>query len=159
MKIEFTEKQFRELLLAYLIGKYTKDAVDELQDKYDHDKSGEIENYLLEQAEKNGLRDLVDHFQKWLTPSDALSEESDRYTHEFGEDEFWHELITRLGQRDFEKEKTEDDIKQMKENSGWYPEKIHDYYEKYENEFEKYGIDRLEINEKASVSIPRETLY
>jgi len=35
----------------------------------------------------------------------------------------------------------------MKEMSKtqWLPERVHDFYEKHEEGFEKYGIDRLEI--------------
>jgi hypothetical protein len=148
MKIDFTKEQFRELLLVYLIGQYVKDAVDELEDKYDYDKSRELELYLLEQAQEIGLSELVEHFHGKLIPADVLSEDYDNYVHEFEGDSFWHELSTQLGQRDFYREMTETDSKYIKDNNGWLPKRIHDYYERYENEFEKYGTERLEINEE-----------
>lgn len=40
---------------------------------------------------------------------------------------------------------TKEEEKMKKEN--WFPERIHDIYKKYQKEFEKYGIDRLETKE------------
>lgn len=46
-------------------------------------------------------------------------------------------------------EVSKDQLKEMK-GKKCLSERIHTLYEKYEEEFEKHGIDRLEIKEKYS---------
>ncbi len=42
---------------------------------------------------------------------------------------------------------SEKERKDIERNNGWLPERIHELYTKYEEEFEKHGIDRIEIVE------------
>jgi len=53
----------------------------------------------------------------------------------------------RLGQRDYEREATKEDAEYTEAHYGMLPEKVHKYYKKYDDEFEEYGIERLEVPE------------
>ena len=77
--------------------------------------------------------------------NEELSNEIDEIMDEHNESEFWHLLMVRLGQRDFREEAIDKDIKFIEKNHGMLPEKVHKYYKKYGDEFEKYDIDRLKI--------------
>jgi len=143
MKINITKKQYRDLLLAVLIGTYIRGGVDDQEGK-DFTKSEEIEKYLLTLAKDFDAEDMVEEFHGSLLPSDTLQEEyHEHYIEEYEEEHFWHELTTRLGQRDFEANATDEEKKKVEENNGWLGDVIEPYYKKYEDEFEKHGIERL----------------
>jgi hypothetical protein len=55
-------------------------------------------------------------------------------------------LVTELGKRDFKNTITDEDEKYMDENDGWFPDRIHDIYESYEKEFDKYGLKNVVVN-------------
>ena len=80
-------------------------------------------------------------------PSDTLSHEYEEILDEYNDEQFWHELSLRLGQRDYEREATKEDAEYTEAHYGMLPEKVHKYYKKYDDEFEEYGIERLEVRE------------
>jgi len=53
-----------------------------------------------------------------------------------------------MGKRDFENTKTEEEEKEVEESGGMLPHRISEIYEKYGEEFEKHGIERLEVKQK-----------
>lgn len=148
MKIELTKNQYRDLLLSVIIGEYIREAVDEQNGK-DIRNTHDMENYLMSLAKDFDSEDMVENFEgEFLVPSDkVIKEYHDHYIEEFEEESFWHNLITRLGQRDFDKNATKAELEKVKKNEGWLTDVIDTYYEKYENEFEKNGVGRLGIDE------------
>lgn len=143
MKINLTKKQYRDLLLSVVIGTYIRGAVDEQEGK-DFSKVEEVEKYLFSLAKEFDSEDLVEEFHDRLIPSQTMIEEyHDHYIEEYDEDHFWHELTTRLGQRDFETHATDEERKKVEENDGWLFDVIDKYYQRYDDEFEKRGIERL----------------
>lgn len=146
MKLELTKEQYRNLLIAVVIGTYVRSAVDDSNGK-DFRKAEEIEDYLLAVAKDFESEDLTQNFEGHLMISDDLIEEyHENYIEEYEQDFFWHELTTRLGQRDFAENSTKEERELVDKNSGWLGVVIDKYYEKYEEEFETRGIERLKID-------------
>ena len=110
----------------------------------DFKKYEELENYLLKVAEDNGFNDLIEKFHGQLIPSDELSELEEEITSEYDDDALWSELITRLGRRDCFRTVTPEEDKEMKKRD-WLPDRAQEFFDKYDKEFEKYGVERLEI--------------
>ncbi|MBI5913111.1 hypothetical protein HY839_01575 [Candidatus Azambacteria bacterium] len=146
MKIEPTKEQYKELLLLVLLGSWVRGGVADMRGEYSKEMD-ELEEYLLGEAKNFDLDDLVEHFEGHIVPSDKLSKEYEEIMEEYNDDEFWIQLSRRLGQRDFERTISEEEERHMKDNNGWFPERVHELYKEYDKEFEKHGIDRLEIKE------------
>lgn len=143
MKIEITKEQFKETILAAMFYSWIRGGLADSKGESFREYE-ELSNYLLKIAKENGFNDLVEEFHGALVPSDALSNTEEKVMEEYDDDAFWNELVTRLGKRDFWRTVTSEEKKEIKEKD-WLPERIHTLYEKYEEEFEKFGIDRLEI--------------
>lgn len=153
MKLELTKEQYKDLLIAVVIGTYIRSAVDDSNGK-DFRKVEEIEDYVLSVAKDFDSGDLIQNFEGHLMISDDLIEEyHEKYIEEYEQDFFWHELTTRLGQRDFAQNATEEEKRQVEANDGWLGGVIDKYYEKYEEEFEKRGIERLKIDKAKKVEL------
>lgn len=149
MKINLTKKQYRDLLLSVVIGTYIRESVDE-QNGRDFREVSEVQDYLISLAKEFDAEDLTQNFEGHLMISDKLSEEyHDLYIEEFEEESFWFNLINRLGLRDFSKHATQEERQVVKDNEGWLSGVIDPYYAKYEKEFEKYGIERLTVEDKS----------
>jgi hypothetical protein len=144
MKIELTKEQYKELLILVSLGSYIRGAyADKHGEKYN---DSEMTAYLLKYAKDFGLEKLVENFKGTLIETDEFGEEIDEIIEEYDEDEFWHRLITLLGQRDFYREADKEELEKIRKSEfGSLPKRIQNYYAKYEKEFEKYGVDRLEI--------------
>lgn len=144
MNIELHTEQFEELILLAALGAYIKGAVEDLEGTYAGESK--VLRYLLGRGQENGMSNLVEEFHGAFIPSDALSNKVDEIMEIYNEDEFWYSLATDLGRRDFFRDLSQEELAAIrKDPEGWFPEKIHDYYDKYEREFEKYGTGRLEI--------------
>jgi len=144
MKIDLTEKQFKELLLLVSIGTYIKGAIEDMKGKY-YDEA-RVMGYLLGYAKEFGLEDMAEIFEGKLIQSDKFSEKVDKMMDEYDEDEFWHRLVMYLGKRDFFRETTKEELAEIKKDEfGWLPKKIQEYYARYEKEFEGHGVERLGI--------------
>ena len=143
MEVKLTKEQFKEMLLAAMFYSWVRGGLADGKGE-DFQKYEELENYLLEIAKDNGSGDLVEKFQGHPGPTDELSELFENTMEEYDDDTFWHELVTRMGRRDFWKTVTPEEKKEIKKQE-WLPERVHEFYDKYEKEFEENGIDRLEI--------------
>lgn len=146
MKIELTKEQYEELLRLVSLGGYVRGAVADIRgEEYDEDR---IMEYLLNHAKDFGLESLTEEFHGKLIENDDFSEEVDKMMEDYDEDEFWHGLTIMLGQRDFYRDTPKKELDRIKEGEqGRLPREIQNYYEKYDKEFDEYGIDRLEIKE------------
>jgi len=146
-KIFFSKKQFRDLLLLVTIGTYIKEAIDE-KDGKDLKESREIADYLYKYAKEFGVEDLVENFKGSLICSEKLANLAHEYfIEEYNNDQFWHELETRLAHRDYEKYATVEEKEEVKKNDGFLFGVIDKYIKKYEDEFIEDGIKRLIIDD------------
>jgi len=145
MRIELTKEQLKEMLLAAMLYSFIRGGLADDKGE-DFKKYEELENYLLKIAEENGFNDLVEKFHGHLIPSDELSELEEEIMSEYDDDALWSELITRLGRRDFFRTVTPDEDKEMKKRD-WLPDRAQEFFDKYNKEFEEYGVERLGVKE------------
>ena len=154
MKINFTKKQYEDLIYALEAGFHVYgilgDAVSRENYKERSNRIEELNEYFFSFAEKFGMEDLVEEFRGKIIPKDEFSEKLFEIMDEYNNETFWHELETRFGQREFDRTKTEEEMREIRENNGIYPDRIHDLYKGWGKEFEKHGIERLEVVDKES---------
>lgn len=120
---------------------------DAVSDDYkkQSDEIDSLSDYLFNFAQDFGCPELTEKFMGKTIPSDAFSEKMQIVMDDYDNETFWHELETRLGKRDFERTMTKEEEGEIEEKGGWLPYRIHDLYEKWAQEFEKYGVERLSI--------------
>jgi hypothetical protein len=151
MKIELTKEQYKNLLevshIANSVLGLLGDVLPGKEYKKKVDEMDNLENYFISFARDFGCDNLVEDFKGKTLMKEEIYEELSEILDEYDDYIFWNELEVRMGKRDFEKTETDDDKKYNKESKGWYPRRIDAVYAKYAQEFENYGIDRLEIRE------------
>ena len=72
-----------------------------------------------------------------------MESEIENYRQEYEYEVLWEDLADRLARRDFIRKYGEDSIKKMDRKERF--EKEEPFVEKYEQEFEEYGIERIDI--------------
>ncbi len=152
MKIELTKKQYKNLLMmSHLANDMLGILGDVLPEETGYKKRSleieDLEVYLLEHAEDFECGNMVENFKGRSMMKDEIYEKMHEIVDEYNEYIFWDELTHRIGKRDFWRTVSEKERKDIERNNGWLPERIHELYAKYEKEFEKHGIDRIEIVE------------
>jgi hypothetical protein len=102
MKVTFTPKEFTRLLELVHLGMRTVEG-RQGEESPAVERYAELENKLYELATPLGCADLVDvGFDGRLAPSEKLltDERLTKIAGDFDNDTFWHELVTRLADRD-----------------------------------------------------------
>ena len=150
MKIDLTKEQYINLLeMSHIANSVLGILGDVLPEETNYkkksDETTELEDYFISYAKDFDCEDMTEEFHGKTLLKDEIYEKIQEIMDEYDDYVFWNELEVRMGKRDFEKTITEEDKKNIKENKGWYPERIHEIYDKYAEEFEEHGIDRLEI--------------
>lgn len=146
MKINFTKKQFENLLKLVYLGNWMANAyrTDDIIKKYE-----ELENYVFSFAKEFGFAEYVDDEladEGKFFPTRVFEETDVNELHdEYDDETFWDEILDRLTDRDFVRKYGIEAIKKMSSEERW--EKMGEFEEKYAEEMEKYGIERLEIGE------------
>jgi hypothetical protein len=144
MKIELSKTQYKELLKLVMIGTEVKttalEAMGESAEGVDA-----LQRYLFSQVEQFELDELVRLAGTEKLPSEKLLHEIDHILHDYDDDTFWFSLETELGQRDFYESLTFQEHRALKEGNDPLPEEVNDFYEKYSEEFERHGADRLRV--------------
>lgn len=148
MKIEFTKEQFENLMKLVYLGNWMANAsrTDDTIEKYEN-----IEDYVFSHAKDFGLEKYVDDEDAKdgkFYPTRFFEEETDvdDLRDEYEDETFWSELPDRLGERDFFKKYSQEEIEKMSRDERFL--KVQECIIKWEEELENNGIDRLEINEK-----------
>lgn len=146
--INLTRKQFQSLLKVVYLGNWMANAhrTDDMQKEYES-----IEDYIFSLAPQFGLEKYVDHDESdgdRYYPTNFFEESTDIHKlHEaYDEETFWDELADRLGERDFASKYSMEEIKKMSEEE-WF-EKLDECIDLYNEEFEKFGLERIRIKEK-----------
>ncbi|HEX2861537.1 MAG TPA: hypothetical protein VHN79_07845 [Lacunisphaera sp.] len=148
MKVSFTAKEYRQLLELVHLGMWTVTA-------YQGEETAAAKRYfaldqrLLGLATDLGCADLVEEREdNTLQPAPKLAED-DRVRElqsEFQNDVFWHELVTRLADRDLAVDQT----KRAMETPGVEPppsreEQLKKIEERYWKDFEKNDLAHVVI--------------
>lgn len=148
MKIKLTKDQYKNLVELVYLGNWMINAIrigDNTIKKYQ-----EIEQYIFSFAKKGNLEQYIEFDNKFnkFFPTAELEDNTDieQYRQDYDNEVFWQELSDRLGSRDFIKKYGVDKIKKMDRKQRFI--KGQEFIIKYEREFEKYGIDRLNIENK-----------
>ena len=145
MKINFTKKQYENLLKLVYLGEWMANAhrVDDRIEKYD-----ELSSYIFSYAKEFGFGKYSDGEQvgdgKYY-PTRFFEEETDVHVlhEEYDEETFWDELTERMGQRDFYHKYSKEEIKKMDREE--YFTKLYECIDKWDEETSKNGLDRLGI--------------
>ncbi|WP_096185653.1 hypothetical protein [Evansella halocellulosilytica] len=144
MKINFTKKQYKQLLNIAFLGNWTANSTrlpDEIHEEY-HD----IYQYICSFAKNFGYDNVITYDKKFdqYFPTLEFEEPLQPIIDENDDRVFWEELSNRLAKRDIamtgEEFQTNDD----------YIEKLFKAKEKYEIEFGQNGIENLVIKERTS---------
>jgi len=148
MQIQFTKKQFENLLKLVHLGNWVANAnrTDDRIKKYE-----DLQHYIFSFAKDFGFKDYVedeyaDKCKFFPTATFEEDTDIDELLIDYDENIFWDEIIGRLAHRDFFSKYGIDKIKKMdpRERFG----KVCDCEKKYAEEVEKHGIERLEIIDK-----------
>lgn len=134
------------MLIAYLV--ILGDTIQNESYKEQSDKAEEMGNYLLTFAEDFECGDLIEEWKGKIILSDKASEEFNKIVDDYDEFILFDSLANKLAWRDFRKTYSEEEIEKMAEkNSGYFGVEIYDFEKKYWDEFDEYGLERLEIKE------------
>ncbi len=141
MEIKFTKEQYKNLIKLVYLGNWMANAIrtDDRIREFD-----DLEQYIYSCCKDSGIQKYIEYdnkLKKFFVREEL--EEIDQYIDDYDDYNFWDELIFRLARRDLLKEYGEDAVRKM----SWEEllEKEAPFLEKYGEEFEKYGIERLEI--------------
>ncbi|MFA5751225.1 MAG: hypothetical protein WC898_02945 [Candidatus Paceibacterota bacterium] len=143
MKINLNKKQYESLAKIVYLGNWMANAQrtgaqgDPKMKEYD-----EIADYIYSLAPEYGLPDSYESELEFADDNDDITEVS-RLHEEYDEENLWEKLSDWLGERDFFRKYTLDEIKKMSSNERFM--KSMDCNIVWEEEFENYGIERLEI--------------
>lgn len=144
MKINFTKKQYEDLVKLVYLGTWMVNAhrTDDRVEKYE-----ELEQYILSFYKDFGMENFIlfDEELKRFFPTKEFEEETDveQYIDEYNNDIFCEELIDRLARRDFIRAYGEENLLKMTWEERF--EKEQPFIDKYDEEFEKNGIENLDI--------------
>ena len=139
--IAFTKEELKLLLRLVYNGLN----IIESENVEEQDIELSLMDKILAQVKKNKLMRGIEYDSEdnsyYLTRKgeNELEEDYDLYS----EEEFWDELIYRLGLRDLLQEIGEKEY--LKLSVEERIERLSEYEEKYDNEFEKRGVERLRI--------------
>jgi hypothetical protein len=151
MEIKLTKEQYENLIKLVYLGNWMINAIrsgaegDEQIEKYN-----EIEQYIFYFAKDVGLEKYIEFDKKYnkFFPTAEFEEnpEIEQYRQDYDEEIFWQELADRLGSRDFIRKYGEEAIEKMDPEERFLKEQ--EFIIQYEEEFEKNGIENLELLRK-----------
>jgi hypothetical protein len=148
MKINFTKKQYEDLMKLVYLGAWMINShrTDNIEESYE-----ELEQYILSFSEEFGTEKYVEfdeELNRFFTTREFEEDtEIEQYKEEYDDNTFWDELIYRLARRDLIKTYGEAAVFTM--TTDELLDKEQPFIDRYEMEFERHGIDNLEIKERA----------
>ena len=140
--IGFSRKQLKMLMTAVEIFGFVTEMAAESEEE--EKEIADFYDYILGQLYHNGFKkdiDINEDGSYWVK-TDAEDVILGRYMEKYNDQNFWLELIKRLGARDFQK-KYGERVREMDEDD--YVHHIYEEAEKYEVEFKRNGLSRLRI--------------
>jgi hypothetical protein len=137
MKLEMTKNQFKTLIELVYLGNWLANS---------HREEGEIKKYndlekeIFSMTKKFGLSQFTDEEGY---PTADFEDTVGELIEEYDEDTFWVELVDRMARRDFFRKYSKKQLKQMNPDQQF--EELYKITAKYEEIFEKNGLDALTI--------------
>jgi hypothetical protein len=148
MQIEFSKEEYRTFLEILEIANWVL-FVHRTDEPEDRKKYHNFEQKIFRFAEEIGFGNLIIYDEKMgkYFPTREHDENSSvrPFIEEFEEATFWDELSDRLADRDMLHELGENKLLSMTTEQRFMAH--FDFEEKYQEEFQKHGIDRLEIKD------------
>ncbi len=142
MKIFFSKKQYETLVKLVYLGNWVANSTS-VSGETDPECE-EVEQYVFSFADDFGMGHLLEKAGDGKTdPTGEFEDLCDPYIDEYNEEIFWGKLIDRLALRDLVEKEGKETVEGMDiaERFG----KEQPFIEKYEDEFEEWGIRRLRI--------------
>ena len=147
--IELTKTQYAVLMNALQIAGSVYGVMGDMVDrkfKKQSDELDELENYLLENAEELGLKDMVDIFQGRKVVDEKYLNKAIDDLREYEEFSFWDDLARKLADRDLVRKLGAEKLRAM--DTTEYINAEYPIEDEYHKEFEEHGLDRVEIEKK-----------
>jgi hypothetical protein len=142
MQVTFTREQYENIVKLAYLGEWMANSIrsEDTINEFD-----EILTYLLSFAKDAGHDAYVqyDEDMKQYIPSEKLEDELHDYVEDYNTETFWEELVHRLAERDMIKQFGAEAVQGMDFEERM--DKEHPFLDTYYDEFEKKGIDTLEI--------------
>jgi hypothetical protein len=141
--IPFTEKQYSALLKIVFLGEWVANA--QKSGMEDREIRG-IEQYIYSFAEAFGANDRIAGDGKMYHPTRTMDEAVLPIVEEYDEEQFWDTLIEMLAERDLALEHGEQGVRKLDPQE--YADQMEERASVYEEEFEEFGVSRLQILEE-----------
>jgi len=146
INISLTKSQYKDLLFLEYLGNYIVNSdngyIPPNMNRYDM-----LESYLLGHAKKFGLERYADYDKEddMYYASEEMTDEIAvfDYLDDYEDKNFWGELVNILAVRDFNQKYSKKEINKM--GAQEYDKKMQKFQNKYDDEFNNNGIDRLFI--------------
>lgn len=150
MKIDLTKDEFRGLLDMVFLGDWVLSAYETSEEiNPEKEKYKTIVQKIYSFAKDFGFGDLIEHTPELNlyneSPEFEESEVQD-YIAEYEENTFWEKLISSLAGRDALKDVTPEKIKKLSDDERFTL--MLKYEEKWAEEFDTHGLDRLDVRKK-----------
>ena len=147
--IELTKEQFLLLMKVVYLGNWMANASRTGRKDDPHIKEyEEISDFIFSLASKFGFSENIEHELEF--DESVETTEVSKLREDYDEETFWAELPDRLGERDFYNMYSKEDWKRMTQDERFL--KMQECVIKWEEELEKYGIDRLEMVDRQNLS-------
>jgi hypothetical protein len=143
VEIPFTEDQYRALLKLAFLGEWVAHAG---KAGMEDDDIGRIEQYVYSFAGKFGATDLIHAEDGMYQPTRVLEDSALPVIEEYDEEGFWDTLIEMLAARDLGIEHGEPGVKALHREE--FTDQMEERASVYEEEFEEFGVGRLQIVEE-----------
>lgn len=146
MKINLTKKQYWDLIRAVYMADWMANAICDADMKED-DGIKNIRDYIFSFAKEMGYEDYAEYDEKsgnYYATWDMDDEPSVRaLIKRYDEHTMWEELAETLGERDFFRTHTKEEIDAMTHEGR--VEKVWECEARWGKEFEEHGIDRVGV--------------
>lgn len=160
-KIELTNKQYRLLMQVVALGVDLMDnanlGVDEEGEETDDadfmEEVCDLEDYLMSQARRFGVKDIIDHDDEgeFLDYEESFKQKQNEIAHSAYFNKCAELASFQLGMRDFKKEGGEEEIQGLTPQEG--VERIMPFTMKYLEEIYDNGFENFYLDEKMPAKI------
>jgi hypothetical protein len=152
MELSITKEQYRSLAKMVYLGNWLINSVR--TDEEQIEEFDTLEQYIYSFAEQAGMGKVISldpALGRFITNwEDGEHPDIDRYIDEYNEENFWHELVHRLAERDFIRAYGERTVKDMSMTE--HIEKQDEFVNRYADEFEKNAIENLTLVAEKAVA-------
>jgi hypothetical protein len=141
--LSLSRNEFETLVKLAYLGNWVANAAREENEELA--PYARLEQVVFKRAAEAGLTELVEYSDEHALyfPTDALEEAEAEHITDYDDAQFWEELPDRLAMRDMALKYSDKTVAAMDIDEA--AEKAQPFMEKYWNEIEKHGLDRLKV--------------